>query len=84
MIVLHTLTIRHDQDPVGVHNRCQPVRNDYDRSRVVVHKLLAKLLLNEVVRLQVDVGSRLVEHENLRPQQHCSCQTDELLLANRE
>ena len=58
--------------------------DNYDRGGAIVHELLTKLRLDEVVRLEVNIGSRLVQDENFRAQKHSSRKTDELFLTDRK
>jgi len=79
VVELAGLAVRHHKNPVGVDNRCQSVGNDEHRACA---ETLLKLALDEVVRLQVNVGCGFVKNENLCLAYDCTCQTNELLLAN--
>ena len=83
-IVLYALTICHNQDAISINHRSQSVSDNYDRGGAIVHELLTKLRLDKVVRLKVNIGSRLVQDKNFRAQKHCSRKTDELFLTNRK
>lgn len=81
MVELLAPTLVHHEDPVRVNDGSQSMRDQDDRAAL---EACSQLLLDYVVRLQIDVGSGLVEHENLRLLENCSREADELLLANGE
>ena len=56
------LTFVHDEDPVGVHDGVDPVRDGEHR---VVGKLLPDGLLKQRVRLVVNARRRLINAQHL-------------------
>ena len=57
------LTFVNDENPVGVFDRRQPVRDDQCRA---IFQQFAKRFLNQPFRLGVHRAGRLVENENFR------------------
>ena len=83
MIIFKPLPITHDQDTISIDNSGQPMRNQYHCSFLLC-KRLTDFLLNKLVRKEVNIGRRLVNHNNLGLQEHSSTQTYQLLLPHRE
>lgn len=81
MVELSALARVHYQDPVSVDDRGQSVRNDHNGATL---EDTLQLILNEVVRFQIDVGRGLVEHEYLRLPDDSPSEAEQLLLTHRE
>ncbi len=73
----HPKSTEINDAPVAVEDGVEPVR---DREDGAVSELLADRVLDELVRLQVDGGRRLVQNQNLRLAQQRPRQTHELPL----
>ena len=73
------MTAFHHQDSVCIDHCRQSVR--YDQDSAILEAAL-ELLLDEVVRLQVDVGCGLIQHEHLRFSNYGPGQAEQLLLSN--
>lgn len=88
---LDDFPLRHDHNPVKVHDHVQSVANGHDG---IALKLDPDDVLHKLLRILVDTGAELVEEQNTafdvtrpkhapRPQsssQHCPCQRKELFL----
>ena len=81
MVELLSVTLVHDQDPVGVDDCGQSVSNDQHRA---ILETLLQGLLDEVVGLQVHIGSGLIEHKDLCLSDDSSGETKKLLLTETE
>lgn len=75
------MTTFHHQDSICVNYCRQSV--SYNQDGTVLEAAL-ELLLDEVVRLQVDVGCGLIKHEYLCLSNDGPGQTEQLLLPDRE
>lgn len=71
----------HDDDPVAVDDCVQPVGNGQYRA---VLELPLDRLLDEIVGAGIDVGRRLVQHEDPVPARDGTGQTEQLPLADTE
>lgn len=79
MVELLAPTLVHDEDAVRIDDRGKSVSNQNDSATL---KARPQLLLNQIVRLQVNVGRRLVEHQDPRLLKDGTGQADQLLLAD--
>ena len=74
-------TTIHNKDPIRVNNSRKPMRNNNNST---ISKALLQLFLNEIIRLQINVRSRLIKNKNLSLSKNGSSQTEKLLLTHRE
>lgn len=81
MVELLAPSFSHDKDAISVNNRRESVCDQDDGTLL---ETCSKLLLNDIVGLQVDVGRRLVKHQDPGILQDCPGHTDKLLLSHRE
>lgn len=71
----------HDEDAVGVDHGCKSVRND---DNCAVFEILLQLLLDKIIRLKINIRSRLIQDEHLRLPDDSARETEQLLLPDRE
>ena len=67
--------------PVTVHDSVEPMSDCEDGA---VGELSSNRLLDQLVGLEVDGSSRLVQNEDLGLAEDGTCQTDQLTLANTD
>ena len=61
----------------GVHTVC-------DREHCAVFEILGYCLLDTRIRLQINIRSRFIQHQDFVVAENCSSKTHQLLLAHRE
>ena len=60
------------------------MRDYEDRGFSFFEEVFIQFLLDEVVRFEVNISCRFIKHQYPRPQDHSPCQTNQLLLPQRE
>lgn len=81
MVKLLCFTFAHDEDPIHIYDRCESVG---DNQHCAVAEKLTQLRLNEVVSLEVNISSGLVQNEDLCATDDSPRHAHELLFSGRE
>ena len=76
-----TVTGVHDQDSVGIDDCSQSVSDDEHSAAL---ERVLELILNEVIRLKINVGCSLIKNQDLGLSDDSSSQANKLLLSHGE
>lgn len=79
MVELNSVSLVHDENAVRVDDSGEPVCN---QNNSATFKARSQLLLDQVVRLQVDIGRGLVKYQDPRLLEDSARQTNQLLLTD--